>query len=148
MIRKAPTKLNFEAQSSTFSSLVQKIAGTGDSAYRSWRYRCSIVPCTRAIFLSWTNCSPPLIIVDDMHTFQIVTHQALSNGAIPKLNFLDTETEFPGIWTYLRRVVDIFSILSLLRRSQDWFSRQKIDRFFWREFSGEELLPENSFLGQ
>jgi len=26
--------------------------------------------------------------------------------------------------------------------------RQKIERFFWRDFSGEELLPENSFLGQ
>jgi len=25
---------------------------------------------------------------------------------------------------------------------------QKIERFFWRDFSGEELLPENSFLGQ
>jgi len=24
----------------------------------------------------------------------------------------------------------------------------KIERFFWRDFSGEELLPENSFLGQ
>jgi len=23
----------------------------------------------------------------------------------------------------------------------------KIERFFWRDFSGEELLPENSFLG-
>jgi len=34
------------------------------------------------------------------------------------------------------------------RRSQDWFSRQKIKRFFWRDFSGEKLLPENSFLGQ
>jgi len=27
-------------------------------------------------------------------------------------------------------------------------SRQKIERFFWRDFSGEKLLPENSFLGQ
>jgi len=35
-----------------------------------------------------------------------------------------------------------------LRRSQDWFSRQKIERFFWRDFSGEKLLPENRFLGQ
>jgi len=35
-----------------------------------------------------------------------------------------------------------------LRRSQDRFLRQKIERFFWRDFSGEELLPENSFLGQ
>ena len=33
------------------------------------------------------------------------------------------------------------------RRSQDRFLRQKIERFFWRDFSGEELLPENSFLG-
>ena len=34
------------------------------------------------------------------------------------------------------------------RRSQDRFLRPKIERFFWRDFSGEELLPENSFLGQ
>ena len=32
-------------------------------------------------------------------------------------------------------------------RSQDGFLRQKIERFFWRDFSGEEF-PENSFLGQ
>jgi len=39
-------------------------------------------------------------------------------------------------------------VLPVLRRSQDQFLRQKIERFFWRDFSGEELLPENSFLGQ
>jgi len=33
------------------------------------------------------------------------------------------------------------------RRSQDRFLKQKIERFFWRDFSGEELLPENSFPG-
>jgi len=36
----------------------------------------------------------------------------------------------------------------LFTRSQDQFLRQKIERFFWRDFSGEELLPENRFLGQ
>ena len=32
-------------------------------------------------------------------------------------------------------------------RRTDFFLRPKIERFFWRDFSGEELLPENSFLG-
>jgi len=39
-------------------------------------------------------------------------------------------------------------LVSYLRRSQDWFSRPKIERFFWRDFSGEELLPENRFSGK
>jgi len=50
-----------------------------------------------------------------------------------------TTTNFPH---------DSFSTKSLSRRSQDWFSRQKIERFFWRDFSAEKLLPENRFLGQ
>jgi len=28
------------------------------------------------------------------------------------------------------------------------FRDKKIERFFWRDYSGEKLLPENRFLGQ
>ena len=48
-------------------------------------------------------------------------------------------------WLFCRHIT---SAPNTLRRSQDRFSRQKIERFFWRDFSGEELLPENGFLGQ
>ena len=30
-----------------------------------------------------------------------------------------------------------------LRRSHDWFLRQKIERFFWRDFSGEEFREQH-----
>jgi len=49
---------------------------------------------------------------------------------------------------FVLRVLTLFIEGTEIRRSQDRFLRQKIERFFWRDFSGEELLPENSFLGQ
>jgi len=45
-------------------------------------------------------------------------------------------------------VSDSLSILMFLTPFADGFLRQKIERFFWRGFSGEEFLPENSFLEQ
>ena len=33
--------------------------------------------------------------------------------------------------------------LLALRRSQDWFLRPKIERFFWRDFSGENFLEQH-----
>ena len=37
----------------------------------------------------------------------------------------------------------ISSQFPVSRRSQDWFSRQKIERFFWRDFSGEIFLEQH-----
>jgi len=36
----------------------------------------------------------------------------------------------------------------LLCRSQDGFLRQKIERFFWIDFSGEECCPTTAFSGK
>jgi len=43
----------------------------------------------------------------------------------------------------LQRAIFSCFMFETWRRSQDWFSRKKIDRFFWREFSGEIFLERN-----
>ena len=83
-----------------------------------------------------------------------------SKTEFEKNKFEESETFYRSKISRATGVIDLLRFIAILRflaiffseiklrRSQDRFVRQKIERFFWRDFSGEELLPENSFLGQ